>query len=241
MEQLRTELQGKVSEFQSKAGELPPRSPEQMENKINEIFADIDPEKSPRTYAVKSVGNNIIDIIDGLVRRRRHREGPEGPGQRQLTRLQPCRTVFTEMSEHGERRMACRSRVAEILMPPNGMRPRLPLSWPWGIRMVGPWGPVYGPLDPTIPVGGAAFWCPAGTPRDAPLPHHRRRMKPETGELTVSGCHARQRHLQALRVGRNRRASTPSPESVTVRDLITEQLRWDARGTASSGSPGRRT
>lgn len=67
MEQLRTELQGKVSEFQSKLGELPAKVAEQMENKINEIFADIDPEKSPRTYAVKSVGNNIIDIIDGLV------------------------------------------------------------------------------------------------------------------------------------------------------------------------------
>lgn len=67
MEQLRTELQGRVSEFQSKLGELPAKVAEQMENKINEIFADIDPEQSPRTYAVKSVGNNIIDIIDGLV------------------------------------------------------------------------------------------------------------------------------------------------------------------------------
>ena len=67
MEQLRTELQGKVSEFQSKLGELPAKVAEQMENKINEIFADIDPEKSPRTYAVKSVGNNVIDIIDGRV------------------------------------------------------------------------------------------------------------------------------------------------------------------------------
>ena len=67
MEQLRTELQGRVSEFQSKMGELPAKIAEQMEQKVNSIFADIDPEESPRTYAVKTAGNNVIDLIDGLL------------------------------------------------------------------------------------------------------------------------------------------------------------------------------
>ncbi len=67
MEQLRTELQGRVTEFQSKMGELPAKIAEQMQQKVNEIFADIDPEHSPRTYAVKSGGNNVIDLIDGLI------------------------------------------------------------------------------------------------------------------------------------------------------------------------------
>jgi len=67
MEQLRTELQGRVSEFQTKLGELPAKVAEQMEQKINDMFADIDPENSPRTYAVKSAGKNVIDIIDGLI------------------------------------------------------------------------------------------------------------------------------------------------------------------------------
>lgn len=67
MEQFRTELQGRVSEFQNKLGELPAKVAEQMEQKLSAIFDDIDPEESPRTYAVKATGKNVMDLIDGLI------------------------------------------------------------------------------------------------------------------------------------------------------------------------------
>jgi hypothetical protein len=67
MELLRTELQGRMSEFQSKLGELPAKVAEQLNQKIEAIFADIDPEASPRAYQVKEAGNNVLDLIGGLV------------------------------------------------------------------------------------------------------------------------------------------------------------------------------
>jgi hypothetical protein len=67
MDLLRTELQGRMSEFQSKLGELPAKVAEQLSQKIDAMFADIDPETSPRAYQVKSAGNNVLDLIGGLV------------------------------------------------------------------------------------------------------------------------------------------------------------------------------
>lgn len=94
--------------------------------------------------------------------------------------------------------------------------------------MRGPWGPVYGPVDLAIPAGGVTVLiCPAGTPRDALLLTIAGRMKPESGELTVMGA-TRAKDIFA----RSSLAGIPGldtvSESVTVRDLITEQLRWDA-------------
>ena len=72
--QLRTELQGKVSEFQSKVtevqsklSELPSKMGAHVEERVASIFEDIDPEASPHAYSVKTAGNTVLDLIDGLV------------------------------------------------------------------------------------------------------------------------------------------------------------------------------
>lgn len=97
-----------------------------------------------------------------------------------------------------------------------------------GIRMRGPWGPVYGPVDLEIPAGGVSVLiCPAGSGRTALLMTIAGRMAPQSGELTVFGqdC-ARDIFATAALAGIDELDTVP--ESVTVRDLITEQLRWDA-------------
>ena len=58
-----------------------------------------------------------------------------------------------------------------------------------GIRVSGPWGPVYGPIDLTIPAGGLnVLVCPAGSGRTALMMTLAGRMKPTSGELTVAGA-----------------------------------------------------
>lgn len=57
-----------------------------------------------------------------------------------------------------------------------------------GIRMRGPWGPVYGPVDLEIEDGGlTVLVCPAGSGRTALLMTLAGRMAPVSGELTVFG------------------------------------------------------
>lgn len=132
------------------------------------------------------------------------------------------------MSEHGERE--------DGVSKPSGGDPDAaerdatppPAIVAKGIRMVGPWGPVYGPLDLTIPVGGVSVLvCPAGTPRDALLLTIAGRMKPKSGELTVMGATRAKDIFRLCGLAGIDGLDTVS-ESVTVRDLITEQLRWDA-------------
>jgi len=97
-----------------------------------------------------------------------------------------------------------------------------------GITMRGPWGPVYGPVDLEIPDGGVTVLvCPAGTPRDALLMTIAGRMTPMSGELTVRGATRAKRIFPLCALAGINELDTVS-ESVTVRDLITEQLRWDA-------------
>jgi hypothetical protein len=97
-----------------------------------------------------------------------------------------------------------------------------------GITMRGPWGPVYGPVDLEIPDGGVTVLvCPAGTPRDALLMTIAGRMKPMSGQLTVLGATRAKRIFPLCALAGIKELDTVS-ESVTVRDLITEQLRWDA-------------
>jgi len=96
------------------------------------------------------------------------------------------------------------------------------------ITMRGPWGPVYGPVDLEIPDGGlTVLVCPAGTPRDALLMTIAGRMKPMSGQLTVLGATRAKRIFPRCALAGIKELDTVS-ESVTVRDLITEQLRWDA-------------
>ncbi|GJF13025.1 hypothetical protein NGTWS1803_23800 [Mycolicibacterium cyprinidarum] len=96
------------------------------------------------------------------------------------------------------------------------------------IRMRGPWGPVYGPVDLAIPAGGVSVLiCPAGTGREALLMTIAGRMKPKSGELTVLGAkRAKDIFLLCGLAGID--GIDVVSESVTVRDLITEQLRWDS-------------
>lgn len=127
------------------------------------------------------------------------------------------------MSEHGERADGMSQPSVADADPPSA-----PAVIAKGIRMVGPWGPVYGPLDLTIPAGGVSVLvCPAGTSRDALLLTIAGRMKPKSGELTVLGATRAKDIFVRCGLAGIDGLDTVS-ESVTVRDLITEQLRWDA-------------
>lgn len=97
-----------------------------------------------------------------------------------------------------------------------------------GIRMHGPWGPVYGPVDLEIAEGGVTVLiCPPGTGRTALLMTLAARMRPVQGTLTVFGT-TRARDAFAVSALAGIEAIDTVPESVTVRDLLTEQLRWNA-------------
>lgn len=95
--------------------------------------------------------------------------------------------------------------------------------------MRGPWGPVYGPLDLDIESGGVtALVCPAGSGRTALLMTLAGRMRPQDGELTVFGK-TKAKDIFEISALAGIDELDVVAESVTVRDLITEQLRWDAR------------
>jgi ABC-type cobalamin/Fe3+-siderophores transport system ATPase subunit len=97
-----------------------------------------------------------------------------------------------------------------------------------GIRMTGPWGPVYGPIDLDVDAGGVTVLrCPAGSGRTALLMTLAGRMRPVSGELTVLG-RTRTADIFANAALAGIDELDAVAESVTVRDLITEQLRWDA-------------
>lgn len=96
------------------------------------------------------------------------------------------------------------------------------------ITMRGPWGPVYGPIDLDVDAGGVtALIHPAGTGRTALLMTLAGRMRPISGTVTVFG-HTDARKIFAVAALANIDKLDAINESVTVRDLITEQTRWDA-------------
>lgn len=98
-----------------------------------------------------------------------------------------------------------------------------------GIGVRGPWGPVYGPVDLDIPEGGlSVLLCPPGEGRTALLMTLAGRMRPETGTLTVCG-HTRARDVFPAAAIAGIDELDPIPEAVTVSDLITERLRWNAK------------
>ncbi|CRZ18692.1 ATP-binding cassette domain-containing protein [Mycolicibacterium neworleansense] len=97
-----------------------------------------------------------------------------------------------------------------------------------GITMRGPWGPVYGPIDLDIADGGVTVLvAPAGTGRTALLMTLAGRMKPAGGQLTVFGRTRASDIFRTAALAGIDELDTVS-ESVTVRDLVTEQRRWDA-------------
>lgn len=97
-----------------------------------------------------------------------------------------------------------------------------------GITMSGPWGPVYGPVDLDIPVGGVTVLvCPAGSGRTALLMTLAGRMKPKSGTISVFG-HDKPRRIFAAAALAGIDELDQVAESVTVGDALTEQLRWDS-------------
>ena len=97
------------------------------------------------------------------------------------------------------------------------------------IEVRGPWGPVYGPVDLVVQRGGVTVLVgPAGSGQTALLMTFAGRMKPTGGSLEVLG----ETRVSAI-FGRSALAGIEEIdavfESVTVRDLITEQMRWDAK------------
>ncbi len=97
-----------------------------------------------------------------------------------------------------------------------------------GISMTGPWGKVFGPLDLDIGAGGVTVLIgPPGSGRTALLMNLAGRMKPSEGTVTVFG-HSKARDIFGISALAAVEQLDAIFESVTVRDLITEQLRWDA-------------
>ena len=94
--------------------------------------------------------------------------------------------------------------------------------------MRGPWGPVYGPVDLDVPAAGVTVMvCPAGSGRTALSMTLAGRMRPTSGSLSVFG-RTRARDIFAVAALAGIDELDTVAESVTVGDLITEQLRWDA-------------
>jgi energy-coupling factor transporter ATP-binding protein EcfA2 len=97
-----------------------------------------------------------------------------------------------------------------------------------GIAMTGRWGTVFGPLDLAIPTGGVTVLVgPKGLGCTALLLTLAGRMRPLRGTVTVLG-----------KAGASQifRTATPAAigdldtvtDSVTVTDVVTEQMRWNA-------------
>ncbi len=106
--------------------------------------------------------------------------------------------------------------------------PESPAVTARGITMKGPWGPVYGPIDLDIAEGGlTVLVCPAGSGRTALLMTLAGRMSPVSGQLTVFGRSRAKDIFPVAGLAGIDELDTVA-ESVTVRDLVTEQLRWDA-------------
>ncbi len=94
--------------------------------------------------------------------------------------------------------------------------------------MIGPWVPVFGPIDLDIDAGGVtALICPAGSGRTALLMTLAGRMKPSSGTMTVLGSSDARGIFRVSALAGIEQLDSVF-ESVTVRDLVTEQSRWDA-------------
>lgn len=98
-----------------------------------------------------------------------------------------------------------------------------------GIELHGPWGHVFGPLDFDIDEGGVtAISAPAGAARTALLMALCGRMRLTRGSLTVLGFEdAPRKVFDRSAIACMNELDEVFP-SVTVRDLVTEQKRWNS-------------
>lgn len=97
------------------------------------------------------------------------------------------------------------------------------------IKLTGPWGHVFGPVDLDIDRGGVSLIAaPPGSARTAFLMALCGRMKLKSGRLTVLGhTNDHQAVFKDSNIACIDELDAPQP-SVTVQDLITEQIRWEA-------------
>jgi predicted ABC-type transport system involved in lysophospholipase L1 biosynthesis ATPase subunit len=97
-----------------------------------------------------------------------------------------------------------------------------------GLAVSGPSGPVYGPVDLDVDVGGVSVLiCAAGTGRTALLMTLAGRMRPDRGTLSVFGATEPRRIFDRAAIA-DIDGLDAVAESVTVRDALTEQMRWNA-------------
>ncbi|RVW09554.1 hypothetical protein EGT67_11210 [Prescottella agglutinans] len=97
-----------------------------------------------------------------------------------------------------------------------------------GLTRSGSLGPVFGPVNLRIPFGGLAVVQGfAGSGRTSLLLTLSGRMRPSSGKLSVLG-RTKPAAIRAVSAIAGFDGIDSISESVTVRDLITEQIRWDA-------------
>ncbi|WP_246240964.1 P-loop NTPase family protein [Mycolicibacterium madagascariense] len=111
---------------------------------------------------------------------------------------------------------------------PEIVEPEPPAIVARALAVRGPWGPVYGPLDLEVARGGlTVLTVTPGSGATALLATLAGRMTPTSGTLDVMG----QTRAPAI-FGRSALAGVEDldgvSDSVTVGDLLTEQMRWDA-------------
>ena len=97
------------------------------------------------------------------------------------------------------------------------------------IELTGQWGQVFGPLDFDVDRGGLnLIAAPPGSARTAFLMAICGRMKLKSGRLTVLGqTNDPQAVFKQSNIACIDELDGPQP-SVTVQDLITEQIRWES-------------
>ncbi len=112
----------------------------------------------------------------------------------------------------------------QIWQPPSGT-----LVSARQIELHGPWGHVFGPLDLDIDEGGVTVLAAqAGAARTALLMALCGRMRLSGGSLTVLGFQDRPAKVFAKSAIACLNELDEVSPSVTVRDLVTEQLRWES-------------
>ncbi|MGW4479818.1 hypothetical protein [Rhodococcus triatomae] len=112
--------------------------------------------------------------------------------------------------------------------PPPTQRSAGTLVSARGIELHGPWGHVFGPLDLDIDEGGVTvIAAQAGAARTALLMALCGRMRLNGGSLRVLGTE-RATHVFARSAIACMNELDEVRPSVTVRDMVTEQLRWNS-------------